>query len=467
MSNAPINYFQEYSDYIDGLQKRIMEIQLKFNQCQFLINKEFSEGFIAKEVAAKMLAVKIYQYVPSTDRAYRLDGAEVDFINKYADLDSNGEIKNTILKPEFLEKKALLDKILESVKTLAYFESLDSESRRIKVHTDLTSSFESRIRELQEKAANYLRKNGENAKNTAAYAQIQEEISKCQRGIEQFCQIINCDDEMLLKLITSYYKVDYSFYEWYKKMSLKSIRDNGNLHSEHRKTMESLIIGTNDAVTAQNSIATLNTKLAKQTKLLFGFLKEGLTISLEKYDTTDFSFNFLRKNKEQNNQKDLFELFKDLSSLPGVSKFLKETLFANGETNIDLATCFNKYLTDKYGKETKYVDIEEFKTHLVNSVINYFKGIIEQTQKELNRQIQLLGGTSDLTNRTAEEGYSQALLQEQAYNTAEEDPSTLKINGFTDEELEKIYLSLKNILATQYGYNTTQELLKEKRGLQC
>ena len=66
------NFFDEYTEYINELQNRILHIQLKYDECQSLISRDFSKGFIAKEVAEKMLAVRINQFVPSMDRMYRL-----------------------------------------------------------------------------------------------------------------------------------------------------------------------------------------------------------------------------------------------------------------------------------------------------------------------------------------------------------------------------------------------------------
>ena len=112
MTTISNNYFEEYTEFIDEIQNRIMKIQLKFNECQSLINSDYSKGFIAKEVAEKMLAVRINQFVPSMDRMYRLSKEEIDFINQYAALDSQGNVLATILKPEYIEKANMLDNIL-------------------------------------------------------------------------------------------------------------------------------------------------------------------------------------------------------------------------------------------------------------------------------------------------------------------------------------------------------------------
>lgn len=464
MLDKPINYFQEYSDYIDELQNQILRIQLKYNSCQSAISTEFKKGFIAPEVAEKMLAVKINQYVPSTDRAYRLDKSEVDFIREYADLDSNGEIKATILKPKYFKKKALLDQILESVKTFSYFDNLDDTSKRMKLYDNLTSSIKTKIKELQGKLASYTRQNGENAKNTAIYAQLQSEISKCQKGIENFNQIKDCDEETLLRIISSYYKVDYSYYEWYLNMQLKSIYDNGNLSSEHIQTTESLITNVNDVKEIKNRIDILNKTINSKTRLLFNFLTEQPNISIDQNVSENNILSYFRKNKEKNNRDNLYEIFIKYSSLPSFLEYLQATFFKSKEKSMNLTTCFDMYLLSNYGEDTTYVDEEIFKKDLVNNTTRYFKEIIESNQKKLTHQLQLLEGTISLTTNKAEETHTQAILQDKASTIGTSESSTFKIEGLTEEELTKVFESLNNILDNQYNFNNTKKILTRKRG---
>ena len=173
MTTITSDFFEEYTEFINGLQNRIMKIQLKYNECQSLISRDFSKGFIAKEVAEKMLAVRINQFVPSMDRMYRLSKEEIDFINQYAALDTSGNVLATMLKPEYLQKAELLERIKKSVKTFDYYEKLDPESKRIKIKQELVTTFTRRMEALQNKAQNILRVRGANAENSSAYQQLQ------------------------------------------------------------------------------------------------------------------------------------------------------------------------------------------------------------------------------------------------------------------------------------------------------
>ena len=52
--------------------------------------------------------------------------------------------------------------------------------------------------------------------------------------------------------------------------------------------------------------------------------------------------------------------------------------------------------------------------------------------------------------KSIEKGYNEAILQEMAYNSTVLHPNQLQIKGYTPEELEQMYNSLKEILSNNY-----------------
>ena len=465
MTTISNNYFEEYTEFINELQNRIMKIQLKYNECQSLISSDFSKGFIAKEVADKMLAVKINQFAPSMDRMYRLSKADVDFINQYAALDSCGNVLATILKPEYLAKAEQLELILKSVQTAHYYESLEPSGKRIKIKMELTNAFNKRVSLLKAKASNMLRVRGEAAKNSESYQQILAEIEKCTSAIESFDQVMDYDDATVRQLIESFYKIDYAYFDWYQNMELKSLKETNELYTEHSSTMARVNDYGKDLLDNQSKTREASKTLIDLNNKLMSFLESIMSIDLSTFEEETKGFSFFRKSKSKGNNKEvLTDLFVNLSALPGVIDYFQET-YANDGESIELTECFNKYFNKIYGEETTYVDLTKFLLAFQKSVVTFYKAKIEKLQKELESQIKISGGINVALVNGIEKGYSQALLHEKAFNAATIDQSSLLLEGFDEEELQKIYYSLKSIINPSYGFNPNDVNPSQKKGL--
>lgn len=448
---ASQNFFDEYINFINDLQNQIMKIQLKYNECQMLIKKDYESGFIVKEVAEKMLAVKINQFVPSIDKKYRLSKAEIDLVNQYAALDNSGNILATILKPEYLEKAEVLELISKSVQTYDFYENMDATSKRIKLKADLTTAFEKRISGLKGKLSSLIRKQGENSKNTLAYQQIIDEINRCVSTIEFFDEIMDYDDQKLIQVITTFYKVDYSYYEWYKLMELKDLKEHGDLYTEHTKTMERAYSYNSDLIDRNDKIKELNEKVVSLNQSLSQFLTSVLDFDLSEPKEEKKKGLFRKAKKYLNNKEDLKELFTSLALLPGVTNYLKDIYYKDEET-IELSACFDRYFEKNYDQEVEYVELERFLLDFKKNIIAYYKEELEKQQKELTSLIKLNNGTTIALTKNIEKGYSEAQLQERANNITNIDPSLLQIDGFTDDELEMMYFSLRDILTDNYSF---------------
>lgn len=465
MTTISNNYFEEYTEFINELQNRIMKIQLKYNECQSLISSDFSKGFIAKEVADKMLAVKINQFAPSMDRMYRLSKADVDFINQYAALDSCGNVLATILKPEYLAKAEQLELILKSVQTAHYYESLEPSGKRIKIKMELTNAFNKRVSLLKAKASNMLRARGETAKNSESYQQIIAEIEKCTSAIESFDQVMDYDDATVRQLIESFYKIDYAYFDWYQNMELKNLKETNELYTEHSSTMARVNDYGKDLLDNQSKTREASKTLIDLNNKLMAFLESIMNIDLSTFEEERKGFSFFRKSKSQGNNKEvLTDLFVNLSALPGVIDYFQET-YANDGESIELTECFNKYFNQIYGEETTYVDLTKFLLAFQKSVVTFYKAKIESIQKELESQIKISGGINVALVNGIEKGYSQALLHEKAFNASTIDQSSLLLEGFDEEELQKIYYSLKSIINPSYGFNPNDVNSSQKKGL--
>lgn len=449
------NFFERYSNYIDDLKNRILQIQLRYMACQTQISSDFSKGFIAKEVAEKMLAVKIYQFAPSIDRGYRLSKADVDFIKEYADLDAEGNLLTTILKPEYLKKAELVERILNSVKTFAYYDKLDPTFRRITLTNEMTNSVKERISFFTAKIEENLQLHGEKFKKTESYHNIQREIERLTKLLESFKNIIDFDDERLINLISSFYKVDYDFYEWFNKMDLLSTEKDGTIYSEHRNNLYRLSSYNDSLIRNQKKLEELILKSNKLTNSLLSFLDNSIDFDMDSFEEEEQpeKISIFKRNKAPKNNKELLsKLFLRITSLSGATLYLKNT-FCNSEQKIELASCFDIYFNEKYGQDIIYVDIDDFFFELRKTIIDYYKGNIQDIKKEIEAHIHLMSGNNIILTNGLETGYRQALLQERLHNSSNIDPNTLIIDGFTEEELNEMYISLKQILKDKYNFD--------------
>ena len=463
MTTITSDFFEEYTEFINGLQNRIMKIQLKYNECQSLISRDFSKGFIAKEVAEKMLAVRINQFVPSMDRMYRLSKEEIDFINQYAALDTSGNVLATILKPEYLQKAELLERIKKSVKTFDYYEKLDPESKRIKIKQELVTTFTRRMEALQNKAQNILRVRGANAENSSAYQQLQTEIIKCNNALESFDQIMEYDDELLIKLFSSFYQIDYYYYDWYTKMELRSLKESDELYKEHTVTTGKAVKTATDLYEGQTTLRENYDKLQKLNNELISFLESIIDFDIEEFeDEHTQSIGLFKKSKKSvNNMETILELFTQLSLLPGTQRYLQETFYKD-ETQITMEECFDRYFNSKYNKERKYVDLYNFLLTFKKQILAFYKKEIATLQKTIDSQIKINGGIVVVQGNVAEKAHNQAILQQKVYNAATYDLNSLKKDGCTEEELEKIFRSLQAMLTPTYSFGNPADSKRKK-----
>ncbi len=448
------NYFEEYKDFIDGLQYRIMQIQLRYNDCQHAISTAQKKGFIVKEVAEKMLAVKINQFVPSMDRMYRLSKDDIDFINKYAALDGQGNVLASILKPEYLRKAETLDYILKSVKVFHYYEVMDDKTKRLRLKNELISAFSKKISELRGKLAQIVKNKGQNAEQTDVYKQTELEIGKLSGAIESFEEIEQYDDEKIIRLISSFYHVDYSYFEWYKNMELKSLKESDVLYKEQTSVMKRASIYSRDLMEGQRKTSELLTVLNNINATLISFIESMVEFDLEEFEkeeTKDLSF--FQKVKLQGNNKELLrKLFTVVVTFPGVFEYLEKSFYKDNN-EIDVNECFNKYFEANYSLDTSSVNLSRFLLTLKKSVIEFYKGKIESAKIDLAGQMKVNNGIGLTLSDSIKTGKEQAELHERAYNVTNLDKSLLSIEGFDDEELEKMFLSLRRILnsTTTYG----------------
>ena len=152
------------------------------------------------------------------------------------------------------------------------------------IKQELVTSFTKRIEVLNAKAQNILRVRGENADKSSAYQQLQAEITKCTNALESFDQIMEYDDELLIKLLSSFYQIDYYYYDWYTKMELRSLKESDELYKEHTATTGKAVKTASDLYEGQTSLRENNDKLQKLNNELISFLESIIDFDIEEFE---------------------------------------------------------------------------------------------------------------------------------------------------------------------------------------
>ena len=244
------------------------------------------------------------------------------------------------------------------------------------------------------------------------------ETEKYNRLIDSFEQIIDYDDQKVVDLIESLYKIDYKYYTWYMNMKLKSLKESGELYTAHSKTMATINNFAQDVIDNHTKTKDLSNSLFILNNKLLSFLE-----SISSFDLSQFlqkqptKHSIFKKSKPEDNKEVLKSIFYNLVALPGAAAYIQDTY---GDTNkpLDLTYCFEKMFISQYGEEQTYVDINIFIRDFQKLVVSYYKTVIEKAQKSLNSQMNISGGTKVALANGVEKGYKEALLHEQAFNAS-------------------------------------------------
>ena len=95
-------------------------------------------------------------------------------------------------------------------------------------------------------------------------------------------------------------------------------------------------------------------------------------------------------------------------------------------------------------------------------MLAFYKKEISTLQKAIDSQIKINGGIVVVQANIVEQSHNQAILQQKVYNASTYDLKSLKIDGFTEEELEKIFRSLQAMLKPTYSFGNPTDNKRKK-----
>ncbi len=455
------NFFDDYEEYLNGLRNRIFEIFNKFRDCQDRINAEYKKGFIAPAVAQKMLSVKITDYVPSTDLQYRLTKEEVDFIRTYAELDENGELLSTFLKPQYLEKSKLLGRIRNSVEVLNYFNKFDLETRKVKLKECVEEIYYKEIKSIKEKIANIKLTRPRDYEYSPQFKELAKRLESYNRTLDSLDRILNMDEEDLNHTIISFFKVNPEYYEWYVKMLLRDAYETGSVYKQHEITMTTVITQHEGIVDREEKIKKLNNKMSSLKDNLIAFLEYLLDLDYDSFEEENKG-KFKLFGKNRNNKDLLFKMFSILVPYVATSGYFdKYREKEQEEDTINFEKCFEKYFAQTYGEDISYVELENFVEKFREELVKYYKKLIKECAVLINEENKKLNSANlvheDDLGRALEQANLQRAIREE-YNEG----ASKCIGGFNAEDSKQIFLSLKEILSNGVRFGTGSEAIIRK-----
>lgn len=450
------NFFNNYEDYLNDLQDKLFRIQIRYNECQSWAFMDYEKGLLSADDYKKINNCRMDTFIEGVNSKYVLSREEVDFVVKYGEVDTNGILLKTILKSELLDRLALLKEIFRSVVIFSYFESFDGITKRMKFKEDVVSTFGKQREDSLTFIERMKKVRGANYQNSPHYKREAEKLENANKALKFAEQIITFDDEYLTRLLSSYYGIKYRYYDWYRKMSLKEENDNGFVYQEHLGLMQGINGNISCLAQKRNLLEEEQNGIKKYSSDLINFLERIAELDLTKYEIPKEKKSFFKRSVEVDTREILFEVFKDLILFPETFNYIVNCLSVEDKPEdnaYDAKVVFDKFCTETYGEDSEAISIVSFVNDFRRAVTAYYKKVIVQYEKAIENSKK---GVIDYS-KTLDISFGKALAQSQVISdihlgyTGKE---SVLLSGFTFEELESMYFSLKRYIID----NVTNEM---------
>lgn len=453
------NYFIEYTHYIHELERKLMKIQLRFNECLETIRKDINLAVLSFEEGEELLNQRMDRYYEQYDSKYTLSKSDVEFIQTYADVDNNGQVLATFLKRELLDKKDKLTAMLESIRIFGYLDNLSEEDARLSVKVAMFEHYNTQVKSLETKMNNLLQMYGEKEKHSRRYLELQEQRDKLLKALSVIEIIEQLPKEKFDRIVSQFYDVDKKYYDWYLKMQIKQEYEEGTIYQDHCVTLGNIDNSGETILDASNELLALNEQLQKTHTALFNIMIGISKFDINKYlEQQEKHKKRLFKKEELNNREMLFEIFLNLLSINGLKTYIEE-IYGNSDNSVNLNEAFNKYFNKKYGEETLYVEPYTFINDFREVVALCYKDKLEDIMNKINIQNIKINSNTTLMCDNIRIGMNQASLQKEIREQYPAKRDELMIIGFTMEELERIYTNLKEFIGNGFSFGTDDEEL--------
>lgn len=459
------DFFINYENYINGLQERLFRLQVKYDEGQSWAYTDHEKGLLSDEDFYKINDSRMDTYVEGVNSKYILSREDVEFIAEYGALDVDGQLLKTILRKDLLDRLVLIKQIFRSVVIFSYFDSFDGITKRTKFKDDVVKTFGSEKEKSVKMLERIKQTRGTNYQNSPHFLEIQQRLDNANKALRFAEHIITFDDEYLYRLLASYYEVKFNYYDWYRRMSLKEENDNGFVYQEHLGLMQKINGDISCLSVKRKTLEEEQSEARKVSSDLIKFLEAIADFDLTKFEEKKEKKSLFRRNVQESNKDVLFEVFTALLLLPGTFNYVINNLALEGEDKdnnaYDAKECFDKFFNDTYGEDTTYVSLINFVSDFRKAVTAYSKKIISQYEGVIKRS------ETSVTDYTKglDSSFMKALSQSQVISdihlgyTGKE---SVLLPGFTFEELESMYFSLKSYIIDNVNKESELEIITKK-----
>ena len=248
-------------------------------------------------------------------------------------------------------------------------------------------------------------------------------------------------------------------------MSLKEENDNGFVYQEHLGLMQKINGDISCLSVKRKTLEEEQSEARKVSSDLIKFLEAIADFDLTKFEEKKEKKSLFRRNVQESNKDVLFEVFTALLLLPGTFNYVINNLALEGEDKdnnaYDAKECFDKFFNDTYGEDTTYVSLINFVSDFRKAVTAYSKKIVSQYESVIKKS------ETSVTDYTKglDSSFMKALSQSQVISdihlgyTGKE---SILLPGFTFEELESMYFSLKSYIIDNVNKESELEIITKK-----
>jgi hypothetical protein len=446
-------YMEEYTDFINGIQNRLLNIQFRFNGILAEVNDAVDSRVITEELGKKLLNARMDRFIPNVDHKYVLPKADTDFVAEYAALDEHGQLLSSMIKDEFLDKANRIKTIYDSIKVYSYLDSLGKKDARLFVKIVLYKYYSKEVSAIEDKLINLVTIYGENEKHSSKYQKLVAEKEKIKKALRLIAQLENTSDEVFEKIVSQFYGVKKNYYDWFLQMQIKQEYEEGTIYEENCSLMNSMSSDSKKVLSASDEVALLTRSLEDNNKALFSVLNDLASFKVE--DVLGVSEKpkkfFFQKALITDNKEDLFKLFFSLVGFFGVNKYIEDT-YSNGNNSIGLKTAFDSYFIKTYGTDISYVEPSKFISDLRNTIVGYYQNNIEGLMYKIGALNVKINSNASRLCGSINTGVQNANLMKRIRDEYPAKKDQLVLSGFTMDELERIYKDLKEFIGAGYGF---------------
>ena len=446
------DYYTEYCDSVNQILNQLFQLQLKFMSCKNEAQYDYGQGILTKEQFDYINGLSIITYDERVNPKYMLTKDEMAFVKEYGDLNSDNVLMNDLIKKKYISKRNLLENIFKAIRIFFHFETLDEEGRKdlfIKiVDEDCNNTLVSYTKSIEGIKNSY----GKNYYSSVRYQKLSLEMKRIQDECDELVsKIRNASYSEFLNLVAKFYDIKVDYFKWFRRLFLKNEYGEALETFDSSEELSSLETGANVTQEQCVSLVKKTSELSDLSMHLTEFTMFANNVPIPVKESKK-KFSLFKKHDDSYkcNKDELYEIFEKFMENEGFQYYLNSFKKEENPTSYEL---FERYFDSIYG-QIIYVDLDLFKRRLILEVLSYYNSLIVDLKGQVEANNDTVTKTISLVKQRALNIRQMEQIRNY-YPTNEEEcrklVSKLVVEGLSPEEQLRVYESLKESLASQYG----------------